>query len=120
MQKENKEKSPGLNIGERLSEEDKILLYESLNLHSNTVKHMFNLIIIITVCFCITMCLIIGTFLLYLYQYDYSGETTTTTTTVSQDTSGGGDANYVGRDGSINYGQTNGNNDNNSSKEKKD
>lgn len=119
MDKENHEKIKALSLGDKLSEEDKILLYESLKLHSETVNRIFKLVIVITVCFCVTLSIIVGTFLIYLYQYDYSGEVTTTTTTVEQDTSDGGDANYVGRDGSINYGETGSNNDNNSSKENK-
>lgn len=51
----------------------------------------------------------------YLYQYDFSIETTTRT--VTQSTDGGGDANYIGRDGDITNGKADGNYSNDSSKE---
>jgi hypothetical protein len=116
MQKEQNNKPNTLNLGDKLSEEDKILLHESLRLHSETIGKFFKLFIVVTICFCVTLAMIVGTFLLYLYQYDFSSETTTTTTTteVEQSTEGGGDANYIGRDGEINYGQADSqDNDNN-------
>lgn len=50
-----------------------------------------------------------GMTLLYLYQYDFSVETSSTTTEIEQSTEGGGDANYIGRDGDISYGKAEGN-----------
>lgn len=115
MQNEKSNKPKPLNLGDKLSEEDKILLHESLRLHSETISKFFKLFIIVTICFCLTLSIIVGTFLLYLYQYDFSSETTTTTTTteVEQSTEGGGDANYIGRDGEINYGKAESQGDNN-------
>lgn len=46
-------------------------------------------------------------------QYDYSAESTEETYTVDLDTGEGGDANYVGRDGGIYYGEGESNQDQN-------
>lgn len=51
----------------------------------------------------ISIVIMAAMFLFYLYQYDFSVETTTKT--VEQSTDGGGDANYIGRDGDITNGK---------------
>ena len=56
----------------------------------------------------VSMLIMTAMFLFYLYQYDFSVETTTTmeSVTVEQDTTDGGNANYISGDGDITNGET--------------
>jgi hypothetical protein len=60
-----------------------------------------------------------GMTLMYLYQYDFNVTSTTTSETVEQSTDGGGDANYIGMDGKISYGETESDKDNKDNNNKK-
>lgn len=92
-------------------------LKETQRCIDHLIKIIKWLVVLGIVCI-LSMVAVHGMTLLYLYQYDFSVATTTTTTTteVDQSTDGGGDANYIGRDGEIAYGKAdsedNDNNDN--------
>lgn len=79
----------------------------NLNETKRCIDHLIKItkwLVILGIVCIVSMAAVHGMTLWYLYQYDFSVETVTTTETLEQSTEGGGNANYIGRDGSI-YGK---------------